>query len=201
MDSSVFDRIVAPLMESDDHIPNDGAKRLVNPRISPFALQGERLDFENQRNWEKSDLEGFLSEGRVSQVRYLRDKLDGGYLQTPLMSNEHVDNLAFNLLSVGKICGNKCRVLFTKDGSEITKDRKVIEYSQNIKACIILNKHTMKVEESLNVIFDENPLPTKLSPLVDADDDVGEDEAIENKVKVNNFIEKESLEVDEVVNI
>ncbi|GJZ32088.1 hypothetical protein Tco_0577524 [Tanacetum coccineum] len=30
----------------------------------------------------------------------------------------------------------------------------------------------MKVEESLNVTFDESPPPTKLSPLVD--DDVGE---------------------------
>ncbi|GJX82536.1 nucleotide-diphospho-sugar transferase [Tanacetum coccineum] len=57
----------------------------------------------------------------------------------------------------------------------------------------------MKVEESLNVTFDESPPPTKLSPLVD--DDVGE-EAIERKVKVdNNNIEDESIEVDEAVNI
>ncbi|GJZ31001.1 retrovirus-related pol polyprotein from transposon TNT 1-94, partial [Tanacetum coccineum] len=34
----------------------------------------------------------------------------------------------------------------------------------------------MKVEESLNVTFNESTLPTKLSPLVD--DDVGEEEAI-----------------------
>ncbi|GJT32396.1 zf-CCHC domain-containing protein [Tanacetum coccineum] len=39
----------------------------------------------------------------------------------------------------------------------------------------------MKVEELLNVIFDESPTTTKLSPLVD-DDDVGEEEAIERKV-------------------
>ncbi|GKB20518.1 hypothetical protein Tco_0854441 [Tanacetum coccineum] len=59
----------------------------------------------------------------------------------------------------------------------------------------------MKVEESLNVTFDESRPPTKLSPLVD--DDVGEDEAIENNTKVvnNNNLENESVEVNEVVNI
>ncbi|GJS16927.1 retrovirus-related pol polyprotein from transposon TNT 1-94 [Tanacetum coccineum] len=39
---------------------------------------------------------------------------------------EHVDNLAFNLLSVGQICDNKCQVLFTEEGSEIIKDGKTI---------------------------------------------------------------------------
>nr|GEW35265.1 hypothetical protein [Tanacetum cinerariifolium] len=59
----------------------------------------------------------------------------------------------------------------------------------------------MKVEESLNMTFDESPPPTKLSPL--ADDDVGEEEAIENNTEVvnNNNEEDESIEVDEVVNI
>ncbi|GJV41199.1 retrovirus-related pol polyprotein from transposon TNT 1-94 [Tanacetum coccineum] len=53
----------------------------------------------------------------------------------------------------------------------------------------------MKVEESLNVTFDESPPLTKLSPLVD--DDVDEEEAIENNVKVsnNNNTEDEFLEV------
>ncbi|GKC62504.1 retrovirus-related pol polyprotein from transposon TNT 1-94, partial [Tanacetum coccineum] len=39
---------------------------------------------------------------------------------------EHVDNLAFNLLSVSQICDNKCKVLFTEEGSEIIKDGKII---------------------------------------------------------------------------
>ncbi|GKE67141.1 hypothetical protein Tco_1521302 [Tanacetum coccineum] len=58
----------------------------------------------------------------------------------------------------------------------------------------------MKVEESLNVTFDESPPPTKLSSLVD--DDVGEEEAIGRIVKVdnNNNIKDESIEVGEVVN-
>ncbi|GJU80595.1 retrovirus-related pol polyprotein from transposon TNT 1-94, partial [Tanacetum coccineum] len=59
----------------------------------------------------------------------------------------------------------------------------------------------MKVEESLNVTFDESPPPTKLSPLVD--DDVGEEEAIKKNTKVvnNNNEEDESIEVDEIINI
>ncbi|GJS19372.1 retrovirus-related pol polyprotein from transposon TNT 1-94 [Tanacetum coccineum] len=79
-----------------------------------------------------------------------------------------------------KVFGSKCFILNTKD--YLTKfDPKSYEgvflgYSQNSKAYVVLNKHTMKVEESLNVTFDESPPPTKLSPLVD--DDVGEEEAI-----------------------
>ncbi|GJW17306.1 retrovirus-related pol polyprotein from transposon TNT 1-94 [Tanacetum coccineum] len=59
----------------------------------------------------------------------------------------------------------------------------------------------MKVKESLNVTFDESPLPTKLSPLVH--DDLGEEEAIKRNTKVVNNIneEDESIEVDEIVNI
>nr|GEU87414.1 retrovirus-related Pol polyprotein from transposon TNT 1-94 [Tanacetum cinerariifolium] len=59
----------------------------------------------------------------------------------------------------------------------------------------------MKVEESLNVTFDESSPPTRLSPLVD--DDVGKEEAIRKNTKVvnNNNEEDESIKVDEFVNI
>ncbi|GKD62063.1 retrovirus-related pol polyprotein from transposon TNT 1-94, partial [Tanacetum coccineum] len=56
-------------------------------------------------------------------------------------------------------------------------------YSQNSKAYIFLNKHTGKVEESLNVTFDETPPPSKTSPLVD--DDLDEEEAIKVTAKKN----------------
>ncbi|GJS97583.1 zf-CCHC domain-containing protein [Tanacetum coccineum] len=74
-------------------------------------------------------------------------------------------------------------------------------YSQNSKAYVVLNKHTMKVKESLNVTFDESPPPTKLSPLVD--DDVGEEEAIRKNTKIinTNNEEDESIEVDKIINI
>ncbi|GJZ24905.1 retrovirus-related pol polyprotein from transposon TNT 1-94 [Tanacetum coccineum] len=43
-----------------------------------------------------------------------------------ISSVEHVDNLAFKLLSIGQICDNKCQVLFTEEGSKIIKDGKTI---------------------------------------------------------------------------
>ncbi|GJR99576.1 hypothetical protein Tco_0316085 [Tanacetum coccineum] len=94
---------------------------------------------------------------------------------------EHVDNLGFNLLSVGQICDSKCKVIFSEHDSETTKDGKVIE--------------------SLNVTFDETPPPSKTSPLVD--DDLDEEEAIKvtEKKNIENDIEDETLEVDEIVNI
>ncbi|GKA56172.1 retrovirus-related pol polyprotein from transposon TNT 1-94 [Tanacetum coccineum] len=74
-------------------------------------------------------------------------------------------------------------------------------YSQNSKGCIILNKHTRKVEESLNVTFNETPPPSKTSPLVD--DDLDEEEAINvtEKKNLENDIVDETLEIDEIVNI
>ncbi|GKA42806.1 retrovirus-related pol polyprotein from transposon TNT 1-94 [Tanacetum coccineum] len=74
-------------------------------------------------------------------------------------------------------------------------------YSQNSKAYIILNKHTRKVKESLNVTFDETPPPSKTSPLVD--DDLDEEEAIKvtEKKNLENDIVDETLEIDKIVNI
>ncbi|GJU19370.1 retrovirus-related pol polyprotein from transposon TNT 1-94 [Tanacetum coccineum] len=69
-----------------------------------------------------------------------------------------------------RVFGSNCFILNTKDC--LTKfDPKSYEgvflgYSQNSKAYIICNKHTKKIEESLNVTFDETPPPSKTSPLV-----------------------------------
>ncbi|GJV89784.1 hypothetical protein Tco_1533722, partial [Tanacetum coccineum] len=70
-----------------------------------------------------------------------------------------------------------------------------------VKAYIILNKHTRKVKESLNMTFDETPPPSKTSPLVD--DDLDEEEAIKvtEKKNLENDIVDETLEIDEIVNI
>ncbi|GKG00837.1 hypothetical protein Tco_0302527 [Tanacetum coccineum] len=59
----------------------------------------------------------------------------------------------------------------------------------------------MKIEELLNVTFDETPPPSKTSPLVY--DDLDEKEAIKvtKKKNLDNDIEDETLEVDEIVNI
>ncbi|GJV84195.1 hypothetical protein Tco_1524093 [Tanacetum coccineum] len=59
----------------------------------------------------------------------------------------------------------------------------------------------MKVEESLNVTFDETHLPPKISPL--EDDDLVEEEAIEvNKTRpLGNVLKDKSLENNEIINI
>ncbi|GJT99171.1 retrovirus-related pol polyprotein from transposon TNT 1-94 [Tanacetum coccineum] len=101
-----------------------------------------------------------------------------------------------------RVFGSKCFILNTKD--YLTKfDPKSYEgvffgYLQNSKAYIILNKHTRKIEESLNVTFDETPPPFKTSPLVD--DDLDEEEAIREIKKKNleNVVEDETLEIDEI---
>ncbi|GJR10264.1 retrovirus-related pol polyprotein from transposon TNT 1-94 [Tanacetum coccineum] len=59
----------------------------------------------------------------------------------------------------------------------------------------------MKIEESLNVTFDETPLPSKTSPLVDDDLDEEEEIKVTEKKNSENDIEDETLEFDEVVNI
>ncbi|GJS15898.1 retrovirus-related pol polyprotein from transposon TNT 1-94 [Tanacetum coccineum] len=107
--------------------------------------------------------------------------------------------------TLDRVFGSKCFILNTKD--YLTKfDPKSYEgvflgYSQNSKAYIILNKHTRKIEESLNVTFDETPPPSKTSPLVD--DDLDKEEAIKvtKKKNLENDIEDETLEIDEIVNI
>nr|GEV87897.1 copia protein [Tanacetum cinerariifolium] len=98
-----------------------------------------------------------------------------------------------------KVFGSKCFILNTKD--YLTKfdpqsyKGVLLGYSQNSKAYIILNKHTKKIEESLNVTFEETPPPSKTLPLVD--DDLDEEEEI--KKNLENDIEDETLEVDEIV--
>ncbi|GJS43672.1 hypothetical protein Tco_0568715 [Tanacetum coccineum] len=79
-----------------------------------------------------------------------------------------------------------------KSKSLVLKARKVLSEEEPLriammknapwrKAYIILNKETMRIEESLNVKFDESP-PPKSPPL---EDDVLECEIIENQEKVN----------------
>nr|GEU50311.1 UBN2 domain-containing protein [Tanacetum cinerariifolium] len=90
-----------------------------------------------------------------------------------------------------RVFGSKCFTLDTK--YYLTKfDPKSYEgvflgYSQNSKAYIILNKQTKKIKESLNMKFDEIPLPFKTSPLVD--DGLDEEETI-------NVTEKKILKND-----
>nr|GEY06815.1 retrovirus-related Pol polyprotein from transposon TNT 1-94 [Tanacetum cinerariifolium] len=121
------------------------------------------------------------------------------------MSRTMLNEQSKPTLDYFRVFRSKCFILNTKD--YLTKfDPKsyecvFLDYSQNGKAYIILNKHTRKIEESLNVTFDETPLPSKTSPLVD--DDLDEEEAIRaiEKKNLENIVEDETLEIDEIVNI
>ncbi|GJX42129.1 retrovirus-related pol polyprotein from transposon TNT 1-94 [Tanacetum coccineum] len=77
----------------------------------------------------------------------------------------------------------------------------VRSYGGNCYTLVIADDYSRKVEESLNVTFDETPPPSKTSPLVD--DDLDEEEAIKvtEKKNLENDIEDETLEIDEIVNI
>ncbi|GJU83969.1 retrovirus-related pol polyprotein from transposon TNT 1-94 [Tanacetum coccineum] len=77
----------------------------------------------------------------------------------------------------------------------------VRSYGGNRYTLVIVDDYSRKVEESLNVTFDETPPPSKTSPLVD--DDLDEEEAIKvtKKKNLENDIEDETLEIDEIVNI
>ncbi|GJT05516.1 retrovirus-related pol polyprotein from transposon TNT 1-94 [Tanacetum coccineum] len=77
----------------------------------------------------------------------------------------------------------------------------VRSYGGNRYTLVIVDDYSRKVEESLNVTFDETPPPSKTSPLVD--DDLDEEEAIKvtEKKNLENDIEDETLEIDKIVNI
>ncbi|GJU36092.1 retrovirus-related pol polyprotein from transposon TNT 1-94 [Tanacetum coccineum] len=132
---------------------------------------------------------------RYTWTRFLKDKTEA-FDQFKIFSKKIQNQLGCTIVSIR-----------TDHGREFDNEVQFGEfcnangYSQNSKAYIILNKHTRKIEESLNVTFDETPPPSKTSPLVD--DDLDEEEAIREIKKKNleNDVEDETLEIDEIVNI
>nr|GEV16822.1 alpha/beta hydrolases superfamily protein [Tanacetum cinerariifolium] len=104
-----------------------------------------------------------------------------------------------------RVFRSKCFILNTKD--YLTKfdpnsyEGVFLGYAQNSKAYIVLNKHSKKIKESLNVTFDENPPPSKTSPLVDDDLDEEEESKVTENRNLENDIEDKTLEIDEIVNI
>ncbi|GJZ29313.1 retrovirus-related pol polyprotein from transposon TNT 1-94 [Tanacetum coccineum] len=69
---------------------------------------------------------------------------------------EHVDNLGFNLLSVGQICDNKCRVTFSEHDSEITKDGKVIGRGIRMKGLYMMKLGNKPKDKICLATIDEN---------------------------------------------
>ncbi|GJW60408.1 retrovirus-related pol polyprotein from transposon TNT 1-94 [Tanacetum coccineum] len=69
---------------------------------------------------------------------------------------EHVDNFGFNLLSIGKICDNKCRVTFSEYDSEITKDGKVIDRGIRKKGLYVMKLGNKPKDQICLTTIDEN---------------------------------------------
>ncbi|GKC40905.1 retrovirus-related pol polyprotein from transposon TNT 1-94 [Tanacetum coccineum] len=71
-------------------------------------------------------------------------------------NGEHVDNLGFNLLSIGQICDNKCRVTFFEHDSEITKDGKVIGRGIRKKGLYVMKLGNKPKDKICLATIDEN---------------------------------------------
>ncbi|GJU33840.1 retrovirus-related pol polyprotein from transposon TNT 1-94 [Tanacetum coccineum] len=69
---------------------------------------------------------------------------------------EHVDNTRFNLLSIGQICDNKCRVTFSEHDSEITKDGKVIGRGIRKKGLYVMKLGNKPKDKICLATIDEN---------------------------------------------
>ncbi|GKA45325.1 zf-CCHC domain-containing protein [Tanacetum coccineum] len=69
---------------------------------------------------------------------------------------EHVDNLGFNLLSIGQICDNKYRVTFSKHDSEITKDGKVIGRGIRKKGLYVMKLGNKPKDQICLATIDDN---------------------------------------------
>nr|GEU57560.1 uncharacterized mitochondrial protein AtMg00810-like [Tanacetum cinerariifolium] len=105
---------------------------------------------------------------------------------------------SIHLLSKTLSC---CLVLKTVVMDPVTQCYPLKSYKGNRYTLVIVDDYSRKVEESLNMTFDETPPPSKTSPLVD--DDLDEEEAVKvtEKKNLENDIEDETLEIDEIVNI
>ncbi|GJX16878.1 retrovirus-related pol polyprotein from transposon TNT 1-94 [Tanacetum coccineum] len=105
----------------------------------------------------------------------------------------HADHKAKNIVST-----TRCLELLHMD---LFGPSAVRSYEGNHYTLVIVDDYSRKVEESLNVTFDETPPPSKTSPFVD--DDLDEEEAIKvtEKKNLENDIVDETLEIDEIINI
>ncbi|GJT13990.1 retrovirus-related pol polyprotein from transposon TNT 1-94 [Tanacetum coccineum] len=69
---------------------------------------------------------------------------------------ERVDNIRFNLLSVGQIYDNKCRVTFSEHDSEIAKDGKVIGRGIRKKGLYVMKLGNKPEDKICLTTIDEN---------------------------------------------
>nr|GEV16744.1 retrovirus-related Pol polyprotein from transposon TNT 1-94 [Tanacetum cinerariifolium] len=97
--------------------------------------------------------------------------------------------------------GKTQREFFGGSWSDSGEEDDEKSYEGNRYTLVIVDDYSREIKESLNVTFNGTPPPSKTSPLVD--DDLNEEEAIKitkNK-NLEKYIEDETLEIDEIVNI
>ncbi|GJR75229.1 retrovirus-related pol polyprotein from transposon TNT 1-94 [Tanacetum coccineum] len=99
-------------LEPDEWIKDSGCSKHMTGKRKLFstykAYNGGNVIFESNLNG------NIIGKGTISHDSLIIENV------------KHMDNLKFNLLSVGQICDNKCKVVFTEHDSEIIKDEKVI---------------------------------------------------------------------------
>ncbi|GJX07874.1 retrovirus-related pol polyprotein from transposon TNT 1-94 [Tanacetum coccineum] len=71
-------------------------------------------------------------------------------------NGQHVDNLGFNLLSVGQICDSNCKVIFFKNDREIIKDVKVIGRGIRKKGLNVIKLGNKPEDKIYLATIDEN---------------------------------------------
>ncbi|GJR21921.1 retrovirus-related pol polyprotein from transposon TNT 1-94 [Tanacetum coccineum] len=129
-------------LEPDEWIKDSGCSKHITGNRKPFstykAYNGGNVIF-------GSNLRGnIIGKGTISNDSLKIDNV------------EHVDNLGFNLLSIGQICDNKCRVTFFEHDSEITKDGKVIGRGIRKKGLYVMKLGNKPKDKICLATIDEN---------------------------------------------
>ncbi|GJX83739.1 retrovirus-related pol polyprotein from transposon TNT 1-94 [Tanacetum coccineum] len=149
---------------------------------------------------------------RYTWTRFLKDKTEA-FNQFEIFSKKIQNQLGCIIVSIGTDHGrefdNEMQFGEFCNANGITHNFSALRTPQSngvvtpkiVKPTSSLINKLGKIEESLNVTFDETPPPFKISPLVD--DDLDEEEAIKitEKKILENYIEDETLEINEIVNI
>ncbi|GJY30705.1 retrovirus-related pol polyprotein from transposon TNT 1-94 [Tanacetum coccineum] len=91
-----------------------------------------------------------------------------------------------------RVSMTRCLELFHMD---LFSPSAVRSYGGNRYTLVIVDDYSRKIEESLNVTFDETPPPSKTSPLVD--DDIDEEEAIKARLVAQGYNQQEGIDYDE----
>nr|GEW50557.1 retrovirus-related Pol polyprotein from transposon TNT 1-94 [Tanacetum cinerariifolium] len=129
-------------LEPDEWIKDNGCSK---------HMTGNRKLFSTYKAYDR---------GNVIFSSKLRGKIIGkgtiSHGSLKIANVEHVDNLGFNLLSVGQICDSKCKVIFSKNDSEIVKDDKVIGRGIRKKGLYVMKLGTMPKDKICLAMIDEN---------------------------------------------